>query len=106
MSHLTSTPLGGAVGKANHLFYHRPGATLTTYTPATTKTSTTAILQPNQCAPLPTPWTAFATRNKAETLTPKLRYTYEEGETGIVTGGVMLGSPQYDGDYHSSQQRF
>ncbi|THU97219.1 hypothetical protein K435DRAFT_778168, partial [Dendrothele bispora CBS 962.96] len=97
--------------KSNHPIYRRPSATLTTRAPAPTKTSTTSVLQPRQRAPRPTtPKTAsaFAPRtptphNKAQsikpqliptttlrTLTQKSRYTYEGGETGIVTGAAVL----------------
>ncbi|THU89128.1 hypothetical protein K435DRAFT_781755 [Dendrothele bispora CBS 962.96] len=91
--------------ETNHPLYRRPGVTLTTRVPATTKTSTppAVVLQPRQRAPRLTPKTAFGPRNKAEsikpqlapttalrTLAPKSRYTYEGGETGVVTGGVLL----------------
>ncbi|THU84327.1 hypothetical protein K435DRAFT_806793 [Dendrothele bispora CBS 962.96] len=75
----------------DRMFHHRPAAAV----PVVSR----------QCVPRPTTSkTTFASRNKPEwikpqstpttlrTLAPKSRYMYEGGETGVVTGGVMLGS--------------
>ncbi|THU97960.1 hypothetical protein K435DRAFT_857088 [Dendrothele bispora CBS 962.96] len=87
----------------DRVFYRCPGAS-TTRTPAA---AAVPVLS-RQRAPRPaTSKTTFAPRNnfKAEshkpqstpntlrTLAPKSRHIYEGGETGVVTGGVMLGSP-------------
>ncbi|THU88133.1 hypothetical protein K435DRAFT_803753 [Dendrothele bispora CBS 962.96] len=88
----------------DRVFYRCPGA-VTTITSTVVATAPVAISC--QGAPRPTASkTTFAPRNnfKAEshkpqstpttlrTLAPKSRYMYKGGETGVVTGGVMLGS--------------
>ncbi|THU92933.1 hypothetical protein K435DRAFT_780050, partial [Dendrothele bispora CBS 962.96] len=80
----------------DRVFYRRPGAT------------TTPVVSRHRAPRPTTSKMTFATRTKAEchkpqsapttttstirTLAPKSRYMYEGGETGVVTGGVMLGT--------------
>ncbi|THU88122.1 hypothetical protein K435DRAFT_782159 [Dendrothele bispora CBS 962.96] len=84
----------------DRVFYRHPGDVTTTVV-------ATAPVVSRQRAPCPTTSkTTFAPRNKAEShkpqstptlrnLAPKSRYMYEGGEMGVVTGGVMLGSPSH-----------
>ncbi|THU82443.1 hypothetical protein K435DRAFT_844393 [Dendrothele bispora CBS 962.96] len=86
----------------DRVFYRRPGAA-TTKPPA----AVAAVVSRQRSSCTTTSKTTFATRNKAEShrpqstptststirkLAPKSRYMYAGGETGVVTGGVMLGS--------------